>query len=148
MAKTPGDDDSGHRPGKHMKVGKKGAGRSMLSVEKNIVPASQGPVKNIEEMKIQGQVNASATFHQHLGGDSKSLLDLSQPLRSSNGDASLYLADSSEKQKTGLLSAKNHSSKLKEASKFTYYSHVNIMIEVNICVNFYLLNRTIQRSLK
>lgn len=114
MAKAPGDDDNGHRPGKHLKVGKKGAGRSMLSVEKHIVPASQGPVKNLEEMKIQGQVNASGTFHQNVGRDGKSLLDISQPLRSSNGDASSYLADSSEKQKTGLLAAKNHSSKLKE----------------------------------
>ncbi|KAJ8450330.1 hypothetical protein Cgig2_004787 [Carnegiea gigantea] len=114
MAKAPGDDDNGHRPGKHLKVGKKGAGRSMLSVEKHVVPASQGPVKNLEEMKIQGQVNASGTLHQNVGGDGKSLLDISQPLRSSNGDASSYLADSSEKQKTGLLAAKNHSSKLKE----------------------------------
>ena len=121
MAKAPGDDDNGHRPGKHLKVGKKGAGRSMLSVEKHIVPASQGPVKNLEEMKIQGQFNASGTFHQNVGGDGKSLLDISQPLRSSNGDASSYLADSSEKQKTGLLAAKNHSSKLKEVSEFAYF---------------------------
>lgn len=110
VAKAPGNNSDGQRANKNLKVGKKGAGKSALSAEKDVLPASQGPnLKSSEDLKLQN--------HQKLTADTKLSLDPSPSRKTLHGDTSSGLAGNSDKHKTGAILAKNPSSKLKEASE-------------------------------
>ncbi|KAK3013076.1 hypothetical protein RJ639_009915, partial [Escallonia herrerae] len=108
--------DDGHVPNKHVKVGKKAAGRPAASGKNSAThsPIMALPAVNSADVKYQNQINASEIFSDKRSADSKLLLDPS-PSRVANGDAILE-EKNVDKQKVGFASPKNHGNKLKDGS--------------------------------
>lgn len=125
-AKDPGENGDGQLPNKHMKIGKKSAGKFASSADKVVLPTSQGAsLKSSEDVNFQNK--------QKNIGDSKPSSDPSPSLRTSHGDTSSALGENNDKQKTGVL-AKNPSTKLKAASENgdkTEYMHKSQSLKPN-----------------
>lgn len=129
MAKVPGGSDEGNAPNKHL-AGKKAAGRSSTSTEKNstyptLVVAL--PTVNSEEMIVQNQSGSSGTNVKKKSATMKSALHQST-LRVTSGEA--LTEEKGGKAKAGVVPAKNHGSKLKDGNAF--FDMSNQLINGNI----------------
>ncbi|KAK3009971.1 hypothetical protein RJ639_012826 [Escallonia herrerae] len=108
--------DDGHVPNKHVKVGKKAAGRPVASGKNSATqsPIMALPAVNSADVKYQNQINASEISTDKRSADTKLLLDPS-PSRAANGDAILE-EKTIDKQKVGFAPPKNHGNELKDGS--------------------------------
>lgn len=114
MGKGPGGSDEGNAP--KQLAGKKGAGRSSTSTEKNstyptLVVAL--PTVNCEEMTVQNQSGSSGINVKKKSAIMKSALHQS-PLRVTNAEA--VAEEKGGKAKAAVLQPKNHGSKLKDGN--------------------------------
>ncbi|KAA8546449.1 hypothetical protein F0562_002812 [Nyssa sinensis] len=128
LGKGHGENHEGHVPNKHLKVGKKAAGRSAPLVGKSSSTPSHGmavPSENHEDAKFQNQLNASVICSKKKSADSETMLDPSVSSKVSNGDASLSLLKEkdTDKQKTGVFPSKDQGNKLKDGTEFSDASH-------------------------
>uniref|UniRef100_A0A5B7AJ93 Putative ubinuclein-2-like isoform X1 n=1 Tax=Davidia involucrata TaxID=16924 RepID=A0A5B7AJ93_DAVIN len=128
LGKGHGENDDGHVPNKHVKVGKKAAGRSVPLVGKSSSSPSHSmavPTENCEDAKFQNQMNASVICSKKKSADTKTMSDLTFSSKVSNGNVSLSLAEEKDidKQKTGVFLSKDHGNKLKDGSEFSDSSH-------------------------
>lgn len=119
LAKGQVGSDEGNAPNKHVKVGKKAAGRSLPLAEKNstnptLVMAL--PTVNFEDLKYQNQTSSSGISAKNNSAKFKSAMHQS-PVIVSNGEA--ITEEKGEKQKSGVLPSKNHGSKLKDGYEFS-----------------------------
>lgn len=103
---------------KHAKVNKTTAGKNFSA--QNLAVTSE----NYGDAKGQNQLNVSVIPSKKKSADAKMTLDPSS-LKISNGSASVSLAEAkdTERQKTGVIPAKNVSSKLKDVSGPSDVSH-------------------------
>ncbi|KAK2976145.1 hypothetical protein RJ640_012355 [Escallonia rubra] len=108
--------DDGHVPNKHVKVGKKAAGRPATSGKNSAThsPIMALPAVNSADVKYQNQINASEISTDKRSANTKLLLDPS-PSRVTNGDAILE-EKNIDKQKVGFAPPKNQGNKLKDGS--------------------------------
>ncbi|CAK9160361.1 unnamed protein product [Ilex paraguariensis] len=113
---------------KHVKVGKKAAGKSELSVGKNSTSLSHSmsvPSVHCEDTKFQNQINASETFSKKKSADGKAILPPSHSIVS-NGYAMVEEKDT-DKLKTLVLPSKTPDDKLKEGSElFDTSNHMSL----------------------
>ncbi|XP_028078331.1 ubinuclein-1 isoform X2 [Camellia sinensis] len=124
LAKGQGEGDDDHMPNKHVKVGKKVAGKSVPLVGKNSSGHSHIvalPIVHHEDTKFQNQMNSSVICAKKKSAETKTLLDPSPPSKVPNGDASLSIPEEKDidKQKTGMASSKYQGNKLKDGGEFS-----------------------------
>ncbi|XP_044475860.1 ubinuclein-1-like isoform X2 [Mangifera indica] len=118
LSKGLGESDDGYVSNKHAKVNKTTAGKNFSA--QNLAVTSE----NYGDAKGQNQLNVSVIPSKKKSADAKMTLDPSS-LKISNGSASVSLAEAkdTERQKTGVIPAKNVSSKLKDVSGPSDVSH-------------------------
>ncbi|KAJ0025524.1 hypothetical protein Pint_08097 [Pistacia integerrima] len=131
LAKGLGESDDSRVSNKHAKVNKAATGKSAPLVGKNFPTQNLAVAsENFGDVKGQNQLNVSVVPSKKKSADTKMTLDPSS-LKISNGGASVSLAEAkdTEKLKTGVIPAKNVSSKLKDvtgpsdASHLKYHDH-------------------------
>ncbi|KAA8538401.1 hypothetical protein F0562_028053 [Nyssa sinensis] len=128
LGKGHGENNDGHVPNKHVKVGKKAAGRLVPLVGKSSSSpfiSMAVPTKHCEDVKFQDQMSASVICSKKKSADTKTTLDLNFPLKVSNGDVPLSLLEEKDidKQKTGVLLSEDHGNKLKDGKELSDSSH-------------------------
>ncbi|KAJ0085047.1 hypothetical protein Patl1_08272 [Pistacia atlantica] len=131
LAKGLGESDDSRVSNKHAKVNKAATGKSAPLVGKNFPTQNLAVTsENFGDVKGQNQLNVSVVPSKKKSADTKMTLDPSS-LKISNGGASVSLAEAkdTERLKTGVIPAKNVSSKLKDvtgpsdASHLKYHDH-------------------------
>lgn len=118
MPKEPGENEGDAR-NNHSKVRKKAAGRSLTLPEKGSINPTLVmvlPSVNCEDTMVQNQPNSSETIVKKKAANVKKAIHQS-PLRVSNGEA--VAEEKGDKSKAGVLPAKNHGSKSKDANEFS-----------------------------
>lgn len=127
LTKGNGENDDARLTNRHAKLGKTSVAKMASALAKNLSTSTQTVAvsgENSEDMKFQNQLNASAFSSKKKSSDSKSILD-SSFLKVSNGDTSVVLAEvkDTDKQKAGVLSSKDPSSKFKDVAVSSDASH-------------------------
>ncbi|XP_057987087.1 ubinuclein-1 isoform X2 [Hevea brasiliensis] len=128
LTKAPGESDDVHTSNKQVKLGKSVAGKIASPLGKNPSNPSQNLVvtnEHCEDVRSQSLSYTAGISSKKKSAETKMNLDPSSSIKTSNGDASVSLAEAKdiEKLKAGGLLAKNLTNKSKDAGGTLDVSH-------------------------